>query len=328
MSSSEEDSTAEEGSWRAGELVLNLLATPLNYMVLRALAQRPMRLADLRAATGLPAQTTLRGHLSSLCEIGVIGKRPTVRMPYAVENELTPMGEEMLEVAESLQDWLRLAPDGPISLEGGGARGIVKAYVDGWGSTMIRSLASRPMSLTELDRSILDLSYPALERRLSSMRIAGLVEAVPGEGGGTPYAVTEWARHGILPLSSATICERRHMRGAAPQFTQIDIEAAFMLATPLAGLPPDASGLCRLEVEPELDHLREPVGVQVAVEAGRVVACDPELGLHPSGVASGSAARWFTAVKDGTASLLSFDGASQLSKALVNGMHSALQDRQ
>ncbi len=257
----------------------------------------------------------------------MIGKRPTVRMPYAVENELTPLGEEMLEVAESLQGWLRLAPAGPIALEGGGARGVVKAYVDGWGSTMIRNLASRPMSLTELDRSILDLSYPALERRLSSMRMAGLVEAVPGEGGGTPYTVTEWARHGILPLSSAAICERRHMPGQAPPMTQIDIEAAFMLATPLAGLPPSASGFCRLEVEAGPDHLHEPVGVQVAVEAGRVVACDPELGLEPSAVASGSAARWFSAVKDGTASLLSFDGARQLSEALVNGMHSALQDR-
>jgi len=35
------------------------------------------------------------------------------------------------------------------------------------------------MKLTELDSSIPSLSYPALERRLSSMRIAGLVEAQP-----------------------------------------------------------------------------------------------------------------------------------------------------
>ena len=52
-----------------------------------------MRLAELRRATGLPAQTTLRGHLASLSQIGsVIDKRPTQQMPYAVENELTPMG--------------------------------------------------------------------------------------------------------------------------------------------------------------------------------------------------------------------------------------------
>ena len=81
------DSAAAEGlraaaeppgrHFRAGEQTLLLLATPLNFMVLRALSERPMRLAELRRATGLPAQTTLRGHLASLCEFGVIEKRQT-----------------------------------------------------------------------------------------------------------------------------------------------------------------------------------------------------------------------------------------------------------
>ena len=48
---------------------------------------------------------------------------------------------------------------------------------------MMRALAARPMSLTELDSGITELSYPALERRLSSMRIAGLVEAQRERGG-------------------------------------------------------------------------------------------------------------------------------------------------
>jgi DNA-binding HxlR family transcriptional regulator len=304
-----------------------LLATPLNFMVLRALADRPLRLSELRAATGLPAQTTLRGHLSSLNEIGVATKRPAARMPYAVENELTPMGEEMLEVADLLAAWLADAPAGPISLEGGGARGVVKAFVDGWGSTIMRRLASQPMSLTELDRSILELSYPALERRLSSMRIAGLVAAVPASGGGTPYEVTDWARRGVAPFAAASNCERRHLRKRAAPVTPLDIEAAFILATPLVGLPRDASGACYLEVDAEPDQSREQVGVQVAVETGRVVACDRELGLEPSAVASGSASRWFSAVKEDTAGLLSFGGASQLSEALVTGLHSALLDR-
>jgi DNA-binding HxlR family transcriptional regulator len=310
--------------FRAGEQSLTLLATPLNFMVLRALAERPMRLAELRRATGLPAQTTLRGHLTSLGEIGVVSKRPTTQMPYAVENELTSMGREMLEVADRLEAWLSLAPGGPVTLETGGARGVVKAFVDGWGSTMMRSLASRPMSLTELDRRIVDLSYPALERRLSSMRMAGLVEARPGSGGGTPYAVTDWARRGVVPLASAAHCERLHMQRRAAPVTQLDIEAAFMLATPLVGLSSDASGCCRLEVEAEPDHSREQVEVQVAVEAGRVVSCGRETGPSPSAIASGSAARWFSAIRDGTADQLRFGGARQLSEALVIGLHVAL----
>jgi len=314
--------------FRAGEQILTVLATPLNVMVLRALSRKPMRLAELRQATGLPAQTTLRGHLTSLAEIGLASKRPTTQMPYAVENELTPMGTAVIEVAEQLERWLRLAPEGAISLESGGARGLVKAFVDGWGSTMLRGLAARPMSLTELDRQIPELSYPALERRLSSMRMAGLIEAHQGSGGGTPYGVTEWARRGVLPLAMAADCEARYLAGVAPAVSRIDIEAAFMLATPLIGLPPEANGNCRLEVETTLDHTREAVAVEVAVEAGRVVSCDPEGNANSVAFASGSAGRWFHAIKDGTAGLLSFGGPRRLGEDLVNGLHAALLGRQ
>ncbi len=44
---------------------------------------------------------------------------------------------------------------------------------------------------------ISSLSYPSLERRLAAMRLAGLIEARPGNGRGTPYAVTDWLRRGI-----------------------------------------------------------------------------------------------------------------------------------
>jgi DNA-binding HxlR family transcriptional regulator len=208
---------------RAGSRVLSLLSTPLNFLILRALSERPLRLAELRKVTGLPAQTTLRGHLASLNELGAVAKRPTQQMPYTVENELTPMGRDLLYVGDRLEAWLNRAPDGPISLESGGAKGAVKALLDGWGSRMMRALAARPLSLTELDRLISDLSYPALERRLCSMRLAGLVEAQPSVGAGTPYALSDWARRGIGPLVAAGHCEHRHISPEAAPVTQIDV---------------------------------------------------------------------------------------------------------
>jgi len=94
---------------RPGGRALSVLAVPLNLQVLQALSERPMRLAELRKATGLPAQTTLRGHLANLTEIGLLSKRPTQQMPYAVESALTPLGEEMLAVAAgSRPGWGRL----------------------------------------------------------------------------------------------------------------------------------------------------------------------------------------------------------------------------
>lgn len=322
--SSQADSENGGASPRAGERVLATLSTPLNFRVLQALSAHPMRLAELRRATGLPAQTTLRGHLTNLSEFGVVSKRPTAQMPYAVENALTPMGTEMLGVADLLDSWLQRSPDGPISLETGGARGVVKAFIDGWSSTMMRGLAAQPMSLTELDRQILDLSYPALERRLSSMRMAGLIEARPAPGGGTPYTVTKWARRGVLSLAAASNCERVHLGEMAAPVTPGDIEAAFMLATPLVGLPPDAEGTCQLEVEAAPGQSREPAGVRVSVERGRVVSCESDLSANPGAFATGSAARWFRAVVEGTAELLRFGGSRELPEAIVSGLHVAL----
>jgi DNA-binding HxlR family transcriptional regulator len=309
---------------RAGERALTILSTPLNFLVLRALAQRPMRLADLRRETGLPAQTTLRGHLATLIDLGVLSKRPTAQMPYAVQNELTPMGHELLVVADRLEGWLNKAPDGPVSLESGAGKGMVKAFVDGWSSRIMRSLAAQPMSLTELDRGIAALSYPALERRLSSMRMAGLIEARESRGSGTPYAVTDWARHGVTPLAAASRCEQVHLGERAPAVTQADIEAAFLLVTPLVGLPTETTGSCQLEVEADPAGSREQAGVQVTVRQGKVVACDSRLGASPGDFAVGSPARWFSAVRDGTASLLRFGGNHRVAEGVVLGLHAAL----
>jgi DNA-binding HxlR family transcriptional regulator len=308
---------------RSGERTLALLSTPLNLIVLRALAERPMRLAELRQATGLPAQTTLRGHLSGLEEIGALAKRATQRMPYAIENELTPMGEELLGVADSLDTWLQRGPAGSISLESGAAKGIVKAFVDGWGSCVVGTLATRPMSLTELDREITEFSYPALERRLSSMRMAGLVEAQAGRGSGTPYALTEWARRGVRPLAAAARCERVHMRGRAAPVTEADVEGAFLLATPLANLSEDSSGVCQLQVEAAQGLARES-GVRVEVEHGKVVACESGIAGDSASYAAGTTTRWLAAIKDGAIEELHFGGGKHLAESLVRAMHVTL----
>jgi DNA-binding HxlR family transcriptional regulator len=312
--------------FRAGSLALSVLATPLNFLILKALSAHPMRLAELRKKTGLPAQTTLRGHLANLAELGVLRKRPTQQMPYAVENELTPMGRELLTVAERLQLWLGQAPEGPIPLESGAAKGAVKALVDGWGSRMIGALAVRSLSLTELDSSISALSYPSLERRLSSMRIAGLVEAQPGNGAGTPYAVTEWARRGVVPIAAASHCELAHLGPRRAPVTQGDIETAFLLATPLVGLAEPVAGLCQLEVEPTAGYVPRPTGVQVVIEDGAVVSCVSRLVPDPPAYAIGSAVKWFSAISHGRIADLRFGGSGRIAEDVVAGLHATYRN--
>jgi hypothetical protein len=116
------------------------------------------------------------------------------------------------------------------------------------------------------------------------------------------------------------------MRSRAAPLDRIDIEAAFLLALPLVGLPGDVAGSSQLEVEADPRAIHGQVGVRVTVEHGRVVACDSELGPSPGDYAVGSAARWFCAVRDGTASLLRFGGGS-VAERLVTGLHAALAPR-
>jgi len=310
---------------RPGNEALSVLAVPLNLQVLQALSERPMRLAELRKATGLPAQTTLRGHLANLSEIGLLTKRPTQQMPYAVENALTMTGEEMLFVAQRLETWLGEAPEGPIPLESAAAKGAVKALVDGWGSSMMRALAVRPMSLTELDSAIPELSYPALERRLSSMRIAGLVEAQPSQGAGTPYGVTEWARRGVAPLVAAGHCERVHMGRRESPLDGADVEAAFLLAAPLLQLPVSVSGFCQIEVEAGSGLVARPTGVLLRLEDGRVVATASGLDGGAVVTASGSALEWFEAIKSGETGRLRFVGATRIGEDVVRSLHLAFR---
>lgn len=317
------DPMGDTDALRSGVRPLILLATTLNFLIIRALAEAPLRLADLRRATGLPAQTTLRGHLSSLGALGIVAKRSVSATPSTVENELTPAGRELLRVAESVESWLKLAPGAPLSLETGSAKGVIKAFVDGWRSTILSTLARRPMSLTELDNVIPTLSYPALERRLSSMRMAGLVEAAPAHGVGTPYAVSDWARQGVVPLAAASHCEQVAMRRLSAPLTEIDIESALMLSLPLVGLPREATGRCHLTVDGDAANGRRRSGVEVIVEDGHVIACADDVATASGQYVAGSPFTWFSALRDSRVELLDYAGG-KLPMQLVRGLHEAL----
>jgi DNA-binding HxlR family transcriptional regulator len=177
--------------------VLSLIARPLTVPILRGHLDGPLRLPDLRERFSDVKRTTLRTQVDKLRGIGALERHVLARMPYTVENELTDAGREILAVADSVAAWLARAPHGPIALGSEEAKAAIKALVDAWDSTMLDALVERPMSLTELDNRIGEHTYPALDRRLSAMRAAGLVEPRPkGAGEATPYAVTEWARQG------------------------------------------------------------------------------------------------------------------------------------
>jgi DNA-binding HxlR family transcriptional regulator len=322
---------------RTGGLVLSLCAGPLNVPILRAHMDGPLRLPELRERIGGAAQTTLRGHVGNLRGIGALEKRERSGMPYTVANELTETGEAILSAAEVLEAWLERAPQGPIPLGSETAKGAIRALIGGWGSTMLRALAARPLSLTELDGLIGGLSYPSIERRLSAMRAARQVEVIPDEGGGRPYAVTEWARQAVAPLVVAGRCECQNMEEEAEPVTEIDIEAVFLLAVPLVQIAGDRDGSCLLAMDagatgPEdtesSEAKRRLAGVRVEVEGGQIASCVSKLELDPRTWALGTIETWLDAIIDARLDRLRIGGADpEFVRALLEGLHPSLFSR-
>lgn len=308
---------------RAGVFALSLLATPLNVVALELLAEAPRPLLEIRGVTSAPA-TTIRRHLRALIELGVVERKREIGFPGSTHYELAGPGRELMTVVAATGAWLRLSPKGPIDLGDAAAKSAIKALSDGWSTSMVRALAARPLSLTELDLLITNVSYPSLERRLAALRLSGLVRRAPGRGGATPHAVTDWLRQAVAPLAAAARWEATHVRHAAGPITNRDIEAAFLLSLPLLRLPSDVSGSCRLAVEFSNGSGPRYAGVVVGVEEGQIASCISHLEQHAGGWASGSVADWMGAVIDHEPSRLQIGGEAQLASRLLDGLHAVL----
>lgn len=324
------DSTSLPAPVRAGGTVLALIATPLSVPILRAHLDGPLRLPDLRERIGGAAQTTLRGQVGNLRGIGALERHVRGGMPYTVENELTDVGRGVLAVAETVEAWLSRAPQGPIALGSESSKGAIRALIGGWGSTMLRALAARPLSLTELSSVIGDHSYPALERRLSAMRAARQLEPRPDGGrGAKPYGVTEWTRQAVAPLVAAGRCECQYLAASTVPLARIDIEAAFLLSVPLVDLEVTRSGSCLLAVDTgrkestgSNDRL---AGVHVEVEQGAITTCNSRFEYDPKTWALGSVGAWVDAILDGRCDRLRIGGdRTKLARELLQRLHASL----
>jgi DNA-binding HxlR family transcriptional regulator len=267
----------------------------------------------------------MRAYLRTLTQTGVVEKRRCNDFPGNVEYQMADSGRELLAVADVLSAWLARFPDAPTAFGTGAARSAIKALVDGWSTSMVRALASRPLSLTELDSIIASVSYPSLERRLGAMRLGGLVEPLSSQGGrGTSYGVSAWLRMAIAPLAAAARWEHRRVGDETHAVTNRDVEAAFLLALPLLRLPPGLSGSCRLGVRLGAKESGAVAGVVVAVRAGKVEACETKLERQADAWALGTTEAWFATVIERDSSCLTIGGDAGLANELVGALHETL----
>jgi DNA-binding HxlR family transcriptional regulator len=310
---------------RSGAHTLQLLAVPVNVLILRALAEGARPRTELQRAAGSPAQTTLRGQLNRLTEIGALERHRRNRFPGVLEFELTAAGRDLLFVLDVLERWLHRAPGGPLELAGNPAKAAIRALAEGWSTSVVRALAAGPRSLTELDGVIGSLTYPSLERRLGAMRLTGQIEAVSGDGRGTPYSVTEWLRRAIAPLTASIRWERAHLAESTRPFGRLDAEAAFLLAMPLLeALPLHPSGTCRLAVELSSERRHSLAGAMVRIQPGKPVSCTTRLPGHPDAWVLGPPGAWLTAIIDGDRDRLELGGDCRLAHSLLEALHRAL----
>jgi DNA-binding HxlR family transcriptional regulator len=277
---------------RAGGQALSLLAAPLNVHILKTLAEGPKELIELRRAVGSPPQSTIRVYSRTLSELKLLEQKRQNSFAGSSLYSITPSGEALLKVGGILEEWLSESPDGAVELGTTAAKSTVGALVEGWSTNIIRALAAKPLSLTQLNRLIPKVSYPSLERRLAGLRLAGLVEPQPGEGRGTPYRVTRWLQRGVVPIAVAATWERKYLADSTSPIGRLDVEAAFLLAIPLMELPKDLTGKCRLAVEVRGGTSPIFAGVLVCIEEGRVVSCSSRLENEAEGWASGTPLEW------------------------------------
>lgn len=310
---------------RSGGTALALLSSPLNVHVLKALEDEDRSLMDLSQAVGLPPASTLRVYLRRLVEVEALERRTDNGFPGAVSYAITPTGLKLLAVGEVLQRWLGKAPDGPILLGSSAAKSAIKALVDGWSATLVRALAARPLVLTELDRLIPSISYPTLERRMTAMRLVGLLQAESnGSSRGTPYKVTRWLREAVPTLAAAVAWERRYAPEQTPQLGRHDIEAGFLLAVPLVELSTEITGVCRLAIEVRRGAEPDFAGVTVAFADGRLTSCVTRLDGDVDAWATGTPLGWFRWVNGHEDGQVELGGDSSLASALAEALRDAL----
>jgi DNA-binding HxlR family transcriptional regulator len=305
---------------RAGGTALTLLASSLNLDVLHGLAEGPQRLQDLMRRLGFPPRSTTRLYLQTLTEMGAIERRPRSAFPTSVDYEITDGGRALLRVSNTLQVWLEASPAGPIELGSTAAKSAVKALVEGWASNLVRALATRPLSLTELNSLIPRISYPSLERRLTAMRQVNLLEIQSTHGRTTPHEVTEWLRRAVAPVTSAIGWERRYAADRTADLRRLDVEAAFLLAIPLMELEGDLTGRCGLAVEVHDGTSLDFAGVLVSIEQGEVASCLPSLESDAEARVSGSPLAWLRRINGAPLEELEVEGKTRLAEAVTDAL--------
>jgi DNA-binding HxlR family transcriptional regulator len=311
---------------RTGGRTLRLLSDPINASILRLLARGSLESADLGERLTNVSRSTRFERLRELEGLGVIVREKRAGTPPVTACRLTGAGVRLLPVAALLEGWLDSAPAGSLVLGDSNATGTIKALTLGWGSTLLRWLAERPHSLTELEPLVGEVGYRELERILRNLIEAGLAERVTGKRRLRPYTVTSWARESTAPIAAAVRWERTEIPGCGAPFTVMDVESGLLLALPLIEPPRGLDGTCLLVVDTEAPDGDRLGRIAARLSDGRVAsfAQAAEWDSSADSWLRGTMLAWLDALIEGRPTGLEAGGDIGLVEGLVAALHEAL----
>jgi DNA-binding HxlR family transcriptional regulator len=312
----------------AGEQALSCLGAPISFNILTALTEKTYDGEGIRRAAGSPPMSTMRVYMREMEDLRTIQRTREKKFPGPVVCEITLAGEQLLQVGRAVDSWLREAPYGPVALGTPAAKSTVKALVGGWSTYAIRSLAAKPLRLTELHKFVPGISYPTLERRLNAMSHAGQIERHQVAGSrGTPYKVTTWLRRAVAPLSLGIGWESKYVPDLAAPVKRVDIEALFLLLVPLLELPESVTGVYRMVVDLKEGDQRDFAGVTMRVDEGKVISCSTRMQASPTTAISGDMLAWINWIMFREQKGLTIDGSASLARSLGTTIRKALKER-
>ncbi len=95
----------EHHQWTPLARALLAVGDQWTLLILRALADGPPRLAELRARLPGISAGVLNRHLQQMVDLGLVSRQRYRELPPRVEYELTPAGRELLPVVLALARW-------------------------------------------------------------------------------------------------------------------------------------------------------------------------------------------------------------------------------
>jgi DNA-binding HxlR family transcriptional regulator len=260
---------------------LELLVEDWCLPVLRALMVGPRRPSELDARLPGLSHAALMRRLGHLHERGLAQRERSGGLNRQTRYELTTPGRRILDVAVAAERWERLWTDE----QADGHAGLA-LIADEHTREILLALAAEPLSPSLLEQRV-PLSRSPLRKRLADLTRSGIL-ARHADGDKVRYELTDSARDLALIAAAAARWAWEWEPPEQPPNAH-DVASTLHLFAPLAQLPADLGGICRM-------HIGDGPVVHLVANGRRITALAAAPDEQPDAVCHATAHEWCDAL--------------------------------